>query len=148
MSVEPIRHHDVTCVTILLQEIYKELTGTSVDLDRDVLFDHLFGRRRLTWALVYKEENRVVGVLFYESKYMVYSQKEYMHVSFIGVAKNYRKKNIAQKMLDKIEDLSIKKDMAGMCCDIHNINIVSRSFFKKNGFIESKGTREFQKKFE
>lgn len=79
--------------------------------------------------LVYKENNKIIGFINYDSIY------EKIEIEYIYVMDEYRRLGIATKLLNKmIEELS-DFDCITLEVDINNKDAIN--FYKKNNFIEA-----------
>lgn len=145
MLVRDIEKSDLPVVFEMMKDVYYEIVGEMPEIDFKKLYEDLFGEDKVAQAIVVEGPDSVVGFLFYEPKYFLYSQGSYLHISFIAVKRDYRRNNSAEAMVNYLLEKCKNTGYIGLCCDIHNVNYISRRFFKKNKFKEQKGTSVFQR---
>lgn len=79
--------------------------------------------------LVYKENNKIIGFINYDSIY------EKIEIEYIYVMDEYRRLGIATKLLNKMIEELLDFDCITLEVDINNKEAIN--FYKKNNFIEA-----------
>lgn len=78
--------------------------------------------------LVYVENDKIIGFINFDTIY------ERAELEYIYVEKEYRRKNIATKLLENMLEILNKKNIHSITLEVNCNNIAAIKFYEKNGF--------------
>jgi ribosomal-protein-alanine N-acetyltransferase len=78
--------------------------------------------------LIYVENDKIIGFINFDTIY------ERAELEYIYVEKEYRRKNIATKLLESMWKILEKKDIHSITLEVNCNNAAAIKFYEKNGF--------------
>ena len=82
----------------------------------------------IDYILVFEEENKIVGYILYEI------HKKSLYIADIYVLEEFRRRKIANKLLEEIEKIKKKLKKDYLRVDVRKKDIPAVNFYKKIGF--------------
>lgn len=89
--------------------------------------------------LVCVKDNCIVGILLFDIMY------ERAEIDYICVIKDYRNKEIATELINKMFSLLIDRQVETVSLEVRKSNIPALNFYKKMGFVETSIRKKYYK---
>lgn len=118
-------------------KLYRLMYNDEFSSDSDLRMDIETDMEESYDILIYLEDDKIVGCVYID-KLSTFAEKEYdediFYISNLFVLKEYRKRGIASKLIEEVENIA-KKQGINMLASSYNINNkISAQVHRKNGF--------------
>lgn len=88
-----------------------------------------------TCGFVAEENNQVVGYISAHITHQLWSKSDHLEIEILGVIPEYRKKGVAQLLIDKLISWAKEKEIKIITVNSYVKNSAADSFYKKNEFV-------------
>ena len=86
-------------------------------------------------GFVAEEDTKIVGYVSAHVTHHIWSKTDHLEIEILGVIPEYRKKGVAQLLINKCLDWAKEKGIKVVTVNSYIENMAADSFYKKNGFV-------------
>ena len=124
MEVETLKKKDIDSYINFIDEIFG-FKSNKESIEKMI---------RKNKVLVIKNKDEVVASITLEERYEYIKCQKYYYISYLGVKKSYRRRGLASKLFDKVEELVQENDIKYLELTSGNQRKHAHYFYKDKNF--------------